>query len=74
MVSSPSLTIATLNIAHARKDARNQLFVRGERFRANLLELAALMDRAEADVIALQEADAPSRWSGPKRSAPPPIR
>ena len=64
VVTSPSLTIATLNIAHGRKDARNQLFVREERFRANLLELAALMDRAEADVIALQEADAPSRWSG----------
>ena len=64
VVTEPTLTVATLNIAHGRKDARNQLFVREERFRANLLELAALMDRAEADVIALQEADAPSRWSG----------
>jgi endonuclease/exonuclease/phosphatase family metal-dependent hydrolase len=54
----------TLNIAHARKDARNQMLVKRERFRDNLLELAGLMDRGDADVIALQEADAPSRWSG----------
>ena len=64
VVTEATLTIATLNIAHGRKDARNQLFVREERFRANLLELAALVDRADADVIALQEVDAPSRWSG----------
>ncbi len=61
---SDSLVVATLNIAHGRKDARNQMFLNEAQIRANLEELAALMDRAEADIIALQEADAPSWWSG----------
>ncbi|MDX1253711.1 MAG: hypothetical protein R3201_00395, partial [Oceanisphaera sp.] len=58
------LVVATLNIAHGRKDARNQMFLNEDQIRGNLLELASLMDRAEADMIALQEADAPSWWSG----------
>jgi endonuclease/exonuclease/phosphatase family metal-dependent hydrolase len=58
------LVVATLNIAHGRKDARNQMFLDEEQIRGNLQELASLMDRAEADMIALQEADAPSWWSG----------
>ena len=58
------LTVATLNMAHGRKDARNQMFLSEDSIRANLLELAGLLDRAEADMIALQEADASSWWSG----------
>jgi endonuclease/exonuclease/phosphatase family metal-dependent hydrolase len=64
VLESEFLRVVTLNIAHGRKDARNQVFLKGEIIRENLLEVAGLMDKAEADVIALQEADAESKWSG----------
>jgi endonuclease/exonuclease/phosphatase family metal-dependent hydrolase len=64
VLESEFLRVVTLNIAHGRKDARNQVFLKGETIRDNLLEVAGLMDQAEADVIALQEADAGSKWSG----------
>ena len=60
----PELLVVTLNMAHGRKDGRNQMLLKGETIRANLLDVAALMNRSSADVIALQEADAESRWSG----------
>ena len=64
MLESEFLRVVTLNMAHGRKDARNQMFLGDETIRENLLELGRLLDRAEADVIALQEADAESAWSG----------
>lgn len=64
IVKSSSLRVVTLNMAHGRKDGRNQMLLKGETIRDNLLELAQLLDQAEADVIALQEADAASAWSG----------
>lgn len=64
VVKSPSLRVVTLNMAHGRKDGRNQMLLKGETIRNNLLDLAQLLDRADADVIALQEADAASAWSG----------
>ena len=63
-IDSEHLIVATLNIAHGRKDARNQVFLNEEQIRSNLEDLAELMNRSEADMIALQEADAPSWWSG----------
>jgi endonuclease/exonuclease/phosphatase family metal-dependent hydrolase len=56
--------VATLNIAHGRKDGRNQMLLREQTIRNNLVEVAGLMERSEADVIALQEVDAESKWSG----------
>jgi len=64
VLESDFLRAVTLNIAHGRKDSRNQVFLKGETIRDNLLEIAGLLDKAEADVIALQEADAESSWSG----------
>ena len=58
------LRVVTLNMAHGRKDARNQMLLKEETIRKNLLELGRLLDRAEADIVALQEADAESAWSG----------
>jgi endonuclease/exonuclease/phosphatase family metal-dependent hydrolase len=63
-LESQTLRVATLNIAHGRKDSANQMLLSEQRVRANLLDLAQLLDRAEADAIALQEADAESAWSG----------
>lgn len=64
VLTSDSLRVVTLNLAHGRKDARNQIFLGTETIRKNLLELGTLLDRAQADMIALQEADAASWWSG----------
>lgn len=64
VVESEFLRVATLNIAHGRGDGKNQVFLKEETIRNNLRELGELLDRAEADVIALQEADAASSWSG----------
>lgn len=64
VLTTDALTAVTLNIAHGRKDATNQVFLDREEIQQNLLHLARLMDRSGADVIALQEADAPSWWSG----------
>jgi endonuclease/exonuclease/phosphatase family metal-dependent hydrolase len=59
-----SLRVLTLNVAHGRKDALNQVLLSREAVERNLAEVAALLRDAGADVVALQEADGPSRWSG----------
>jgi endonuclease/exonuclease/phosphatase family metal-dependent hydrolase len=64
VLESEVLRVVTLNIAHGRKDSVNQMLLSEATVRGNLLELAGLLDRAEADAIALQEADAASAWSG----------
>jgi endonuclease/exonuclease/phosphatase family metal-dependent hydrolase len=63
-VLGPMLRVATLNVAHGRHDGRNQMLQKGSTIEANLREVAALLEIVEADVVALQEADGPSRWSG----------
>jgi endonuclease/exonuclease/phosphatase family metal-dependent hydrolase len=59
-----SLRVLTLNVAHGRKDALNQVLLSRGEVERNLAEVAALLRDAGADVVALQEADGPSRWSG----------
>ncbi len=59
-----SLEVLTLNLAHGRGGALNQLLVGKAQVEANLDALAALLADLAPDVVALQEADAPSRWSG----------
>jgi len=63
-LSSPTLKVMTLNLAHGRKDGINQLFKSAATIRQNLEEIAIILDKHAADVVALQEADAPSFWSG----------
>lgn len=58
------LSVLTLNVAHGRKDAVNQLLVSKGTIRRNLHEIAMVLKRSGADIVALQEADGPSRWSG----------
>ena len=64
LVLTGKLKVLTLNVAHGRKDGVNQLFQSEERIRRNLTEVTALFKQAGADIVALQEADGPSRWSG----------
>ena len=64
VITSPTLNVATLNIAHGRKLAFNQALVPAETIRRNLDDIALLFHEAEVQIVALQEADAPSKWSG----------
>ncbi len=59
-----SLRLASLNIAHGRNDALNQVLLRKSAFADNLRRIADLLIDMNAHVVALQEADGPSRWSG----------
>jgi len=61
---SPVLRVATLNIAHGRKDSFNQIFVMRDTFKENLDDIAGVLTEFRPHVVALQEADAASRWSG----------
>lgn len=58
------IRVATLNLAHGRKDSFNQLFVLEETFKENLVDVAAVLSEHRPHVVALQEADVASRWSG----------
>jgi endonuclease/exonuclease/phosphatase family metal-dependent hydrolase len=60
------LTIMTVNLAHGRKHGSsiNQVFRSGNEIRSNLDDIAAVFDRETPMVVALQEADGPSSWSG----------
>ena len=62
--STKTLKVMTLNLAHGRKDSMNQLLLSKDSIRSNLVDIAVVLQQQQADVVALQEADAPSRWSG----------
>ncbi len=63
-VRADVLRLLTLNASHGRKTAWNQMLVSKKRTYENLDLIASLLEESNADVVALQEADAPSRWSG----------
>jgi len=64
VITSPHLSVLTLNLAHGRKSALNQMLQKTSTTRRNLEEIADFLSNSGADLIALQEADSPSRWSG----------
>ena len=63
-IESEFLRVVTLNVAHGRKDGVNQVLQKTESINKNLLEVARVLKLADAHVVALQEADAESSWSG----------
>jgi endonuclease/exonuclease/phosphatase family metal-dependent hydrolase len=63
-IKTDVLTLLTLNASHGRKTAWNQMLVSEKRTYENLDLIASLLNESNADIVALQEADAPSRWSG----------
>ncbi|MGB5622807.1 MAG: endonuclease/exonuclease/phosphatase family protein [Gammaproteobacteria bacterium] len=63
-MSAPALTVMTINLAHGRGDGVHQVLQDGARARENLDAVAALVKREQPQVVALQEADGPSAWSG----------
>ena len=62
--SRDTVKVLSLNISHGRSTSMNQLLVSKKRTYENLDKIAALLEEVAPDVVALQEADAPSRWSG----------
>jgi endonuclease/exonuclease/phosphatase family metal-dependent hydrolase len=64
MRDSATLKVLTLNLAHGRKDAWHQALLRRAAIQANLDEVVRILKEERPDVVALQEADAPSLWSG----------
>ena len=62
--SQQSLKVISLNLAHGRKLSFNQLLVSSEEIRNNLLDIAEFLKHENADIVALQEADGESFWSG----------
>lgn len=58
------LRVMTLNVAHGRKLALQQALLRPATVEANLADIAAVLMREKPHLVALQEADGPSFWSG----------
>jgi len=63
-LESPEIAVLNFNMAHGRGTSMNQMLVGRKGIAANLDRIAAFLREADADVVALQEADAASRWSG----------
>lgn len=59
-----TLKVMTLNIAHGRGEGFHQLLQDTVTTRANLDQIATLLKYSKAHVVALQEVDDPSFWSG----------
>jgi endonuclease/exonuclease/phosphatase family metal-dependent hydrolase len=58
------LRLLTLNVAHGRKLATHQALLSRATVERNLAEIGDLIGSSDAHLVALQEADGPSAWSG----------
>lgn len=59
-----SIRVMTLNVAHGRAMARTQAGIARADIERNLDRVAKLVRDVGPDVVAMQEADGPSTWSG----------
>lgn len=59
-----TLKLVSLNVAHGRGTSLNQIFVSHEKTKINLRQIADFLNEEGADIVAVQEADGPSWWSG----------
>jgi endonuclease/exonuclease/phosphatase family metal-dependent hydrolase len=62
--SGPQLKLLTVNLAHGRGTGLHQVLQGADDAYRNLDSVEAVIGREAPDVVALQEADAPSSWSG----------
>jgi len=58
------LRVMTLNLAHGRGTGFHQMLQHSDQTVRNLDNIATLLNTTGPDIIALQEADSPSFWSG----------
>lgn len=59
-----ALRVMTMNVAHGRRLATHQALLARRTLLRNLELIGNFLRAQEADVVALQEADGPSAWSG----------
>ncbi len=59
-----AFTVMTVNLAHGRGNGRHQALRFESSIRQNLEAVATVVKREDPHIVALQEADAPSVWSG----------
>ena len=59
-----TLKVMTLNIAHGRAENFHQIFVSKEGIRKNLTRISNVVSQYDTDILALQEIDGSSIWSG----------
>ncbi len=59
-----TLTVISMNIAHGRKDKFHQAFLGDEEIKSNVDHIVKMSNREKPFLVALQEADGPSSWSG----------
>ena len=64
VLENETIAVVTLNLAHGRGLSFNQMFTTTRKIESNLQQVALLLNRIDADAVALQEADAASKWSG----------
>ncbi len=62
--NQPGLKVMTLNVAHGRGTGFHQMLQHPDETRKNLDNVATLLTDTAPDIIALQEVDGPSFWSG----------
>jgi endonuclease/exonuclease/phosphatase family metal-dependent hydrolase len=62
--SNATVRVMTLNLAHGRGESFHQLLQKTDATIGNLEKVSTLLQRERPDVVALQEADGPSYWSG----------
>ena len=63
-LDSKLLKVITFNIAHGRGNGLHQLLQSGDKARSHLDMIVTMLKEQRPDVVALQEADGPSFWSG----------
>lgn len=63
-IQPSTLKVMTINVAHGRKNGFHQILQKRSSIQVNLNDIVRVFMREQPHVIALQEADAPSRWSG----------
>jgi|GEM_PF-552558 len=59
-----TLTVMSMNIAHGRRDKFHQAFLEDEEIKDNVDHIVRMSNREKPFLVALQEADGPSSWSG----------
>lgn len=63
-LKTDQIKVMTINMAHGRGDGKNQILQSNEVIKDNVTAIGRLIAREDAQIVALQEADAPSWWSG----------
>ena len=62
--STSQIKVVSLNAAHSRSMGLHQILQSSDTARAHLDAMAAMLVRENPDIVALQEVDGPSIWSG----------